>query len=68
MLSLGGRLEDIVRTRVYVATPEVAEAVSRAHGARLGHVRPANTLVHAGLVGDGYLVEIEAEAVVDGAG
>lgn len=68
ILSLGGRLEDIVRTRVYVATPEVAEAVSRAHGARLGHVRPANTLVHAGLVGDGYLVEIEAEAVVDGAG
>lgn len=63
--SLGGRLEDVVRTRVYVATPEVAEAVSRAHGARFGALRPANTLVQSGLIGDGYLVEMEAEAVVD---
>jgi aryl-alcohol dehydrogenase-like predicted oxidoreductase/enamine deaminase RidA (YjgF/YER057c/UK114 family) len=63
--SLGGVLEDIVRTRVYVTDPDVAEAVSRVHGARLGHVRPANTLVQAGLVGEGYLVEIEAEALVE---
>jgi len=66
--SLGGTLEDIVRTRIYVADEEVAEAVSRAHGARLGHVQPANTLVRAGLVGDGYLVEMEAEAMLDDAG
>ncbi|NNL30052.1 MAG: aldo/keto reductase, partial [Gemmatimonadetes bacterium] len=64
--SLGGSLDDIVRTRIYVAEPAVAEAVSRVHGARLGHLRPANTLVQAGLIGDGYLVEMEAEAVVDG--
>lgn len=64
--SLGGTIEDLVRTRIYVADPVVAEAVSRAHGARLGHVQPANTLVQAGLIGDGYLVEIEAEAVVAG--
>ncbi len=63
--SLGGSLDDVVRTRIYVANPDVAEAVSRAHGARLGHVQPANTLVQAGLIGDGYLVEMEAEAVVD---
>ncbi len=66
--SLGGTLEDIVRTRIYVARAEDAEAVSRVHGARLGHVAPANTLVRAGLVGDGYLVEIEAEAVVGAGG
>ena len=64
--SLGGSLEDVVRTRIYVANPDVAEAVSKAHGARLGHVQPANTLVQAGLIGDGYLVEIEAEAVLSG--
>lgn len=63
--SLGGSLDDIVRTRIYVANPDVAEAVSRVHGARLGHLQPANTLVQAGLIGDGYLVEMEAEAVVD---
>jgi enamine deaminase RidA (YjgF/YER057c/UK114 family) len=62
--SLGGTLDDVVRTRIYVARPEDAEAISHAHGARLGSVQPANTLVQAGLIGDGYLVEIEAEAVV----
>ena len=63
--SLGGTLDDVVRTRVYVACSDDAESVSRAHGSRLRHIQPANTLVQAGLVGNGYLVEIEAEAVVD---
>jgi len=62
--SLGATLEDVVRTRLYVARAEDAMAVSRAHGRRFGQVRPANTLVLAGLVGDGYLVEMEAEAVL----
>ena len=62
--SLGGGLEDIVRTRIYIGDPAVWEAVSRAHGERFRNLQPANTLVHAGLVGEGYLVEIEAEAVV----
>jgi aryl-alcohol dehydrogenase-like predicted oxidoreductase/enamine deaminase RidA (YjgF/YER057c/UK114 family) len=62
--SLGGSLEDIVRTRVYIRSPDDQEAVSRVHGRRLGHVGPANTLVQAGIIGDAYLVEIEAEAVV----
>lgn len=62
--SLGGRLEDVVRTRVYVRNESDAEAVSRVHAACLGHVAPANTLIRADLVGDTYLVEIEAEAVV----
>jgi enamine deaminase RidA (YjgF/YER057c/UK114 family) len=39
-------------------------AVSRAHGRAFAEVLPANTLIQvAGLVGDDYLVEIEAEAV-----
>ncbi len=62
--SLGGSLEEVVRTRVYVTDAGDAEAVSRAHGRRFGRIRPANTLVQAGLIGDGYLVEMEAEAVV----
>jgi len=62
--SLGGRLEDVVRTRVYIRNEADWEAVSRVHGARLGHVAPANTLIRADIVGDDYLVEIEAEAVV----
>lgn len=65
--ALGGRMEDIVRTRVYVSDIAHWEAVARVHGERFGHIRPANTLVEARLVGPEYLVEIEAEAVV-GAG
>ena len=37
------------------------------HGERFGTIRPANTLVRADLIGDEYLVEIEAEAVVGSA-
>ena len=65
--ALGGRLRDVVRTRVYVRRLEDWEAVARIHGERFGAIRPTNTLVQAGLVGEPYLVEIEAEAVI-GAG
>ena len=41
--------------------------VARVHGERFGAIRPANTLVQAQLVGEEYLVEIEAEALI-GAG
>lgn len=64
---LGGRLEDVVRTRVYVSNVAHWEPVARVHGERFGHIRPANTLVEARLVGPEYLVEIEAEAMI-GAG
>lgn len=62
--SLGGCLEQTVRTRIYVRNMEDWEPVARAHGERFGAIRPANTLVRADLVGEEYLVEIEAEAVV----
>lgn len=61
---LGGRLEHVVRTRVYVSDIAHWEAVARIHGERFATIRPVNTLVEAKLVGPEYLVEIEAEAVV----
>jgi enamine deaminase RidA (YjgF/YER057c/UK114 family) len=62
--SLGGALEDVVRTRIYVRDQSQWEPVARVHGRYLGHVRPANTLVEvSNLVGD-YDIEMEAEAVV----
>jgi len=63
--SLGGRLEDVVRTRIYVSDVAHWEPVARAHGQRFAGIQPANTMVCAGLIGDEYLVEIEAEAVVE---
>lgn len=65
---LGGRLEDVVRTRVYVSDIAHWEAVARVHGERFGQIRPVNTLVEAKLVGPQYLVEIEAEAVIGAGG
>lgn len=62
--SLGGRLEDVVRTRVYVSDLAHWEPIARAHGVRFAGIQPANTMVGAHLIGDEYLVEIEAEAVV----
>jgi enamine deaminase RidA (YjgF/YER057c/UK114 family) len=64
---LGGRLADVVRTRVFVSDIAHWEAVARVHGERFGKIRPVNTLVEARLVGPEYLVEMEAEAVI-GAG
>lgn len=61
---LGGTLADVVRTRVFVSDLDHWEAVARVHGQRFGDIRPANTLVQAALIGNEYLVEIEAEAIV----
>jgi enamine deaminase RidA (YjgF/YER057c/UK114 family) len=62
LAEVGASLNDVVRTRIYVARLEDWEAASRAHGEVFGEIRPANTLVQvAGLVA-GRLVEIEAEA------
>jgi len=62
--SLGGSLEDVVRTRIFVKNASDWERIARAHGERFGHIQPVNTLVEAALIGDEYLVEIEARAVI----
>lgn len=62
--SLGGQLADVVRTRVYIQRMDDWEAISKVHGKVFGAIQPANTLIRADLIGAGYLVEIEAEAVV----
>ena len=66
--ALGGRFQDIVRTRVFVSDIAHWEAVARVHGERFAQIRPVNTLVEARLVGPQYLVEIEVEAVVGAGG
>jgi len=62
LVSLGGTLEQVVRTRVFVDDITQWEPIARALGERFGHILPANTMVQAKLIGEGYLVEIEADA------
>jgi enamine deaminase RidA (YjgF/YER057c/UK114 family) len=65
LTGLGGGLDDVVRTVVYLAPGASWEQAAHAHRDVLGAVRPANTMLYvAGLIGDGFLVEIEAQAVV----
>jgi enamine deaminase RidA (YjgF/YER057c/UK114 family) len=61
---LGGRLEDVIRTRVFLTDLESWEDVGRAHGEVFGDIRPASTFVLARLLRDDWKVEIEADALL----
>ena len=62
---LGASFADVVRTRVFMADPTRWEEVGQAHGEVFGEIRPATTFIGAGaFVDPGFLVEIEATAVV----
>jgi aryl-alcohol dehydrogenase-like predicted oxidoreductase/enamine deaminase RidA (YjgF/YER057c/UK114 family) len=65
LAAVGATLDDVVRTRVYLTDADEWEPVSRVHGRYFGAIRPANTLLEISrLVGEGYRVEIEADAII----
>ncbi len=66
VVELGGAKEDVVRTRLMLTPDADWNGAARAHVQLLGSVAPANTLVYvSGLVGEGYLVEVEVDAEVE---
>jgi enamine deaminase RidA (YjgF/YER057c/UK114 family) len=68
MAKAGGRLEDVVRSRIYVTDVGVADAAARALAKYFREAAPAATLVQVSrLARPEQLVEIELDAIDDAA-
>ena len=61
---VGGRLEDVIMTRVYVANVNDLDRVAVVHGEVFREIRPATTIVKSEFIDARILVEVEAEALL----
>lgn len=64
LAELGATADDVVRTRMFVRSPELWEDVGRAHGEVFGAAQPATSMLFVDFIHPDMLVEIEADAVV----
>jgi enamine deaminase RidA (YjgF/YER057c/UK114 family) len=63
--ALGGRLEHVIRTRMFVTDISQWQEIAKAHGEVFAEIRPATTMVEVTkLIDKEALIEIEADAVV----
>jgi enamine deaminase RidA (YjgF/YER057c/UK114 family) len=63
--ALGGKLENIIRTRMFVTDVSKWEEVAREHGSVFKDIRPATTIVEVSkLIDADAYIEIEADAIV----
>ena len=63
--ALGGKMEHVIRTRMFVTDVSRWEEVARVHGAVFKDIRPATTIVEVARLIDGdAVIEIEADAII----
>lgn len=63
--ALGGKIEHVIRTRVYMTDVSKWEEVAKVHGEIFAEIRPATSLLEvARLIDPDALVEIEADVIV----
>lgn len=62
----GARMEDVVRTRIFVTDIRRWEEYGRAHGEIFKEIRPCTSMIEVkGLISPEFLVEIEATAIIE---
>jgi enamine deaminase RidA (YjgF/YER057c/UK114 family) len=66
IMDAGGQLDNVIRTRVFLKDISEWEEAAKAHGEFFTDIRPACTFVEIkGLIKDDWLVEMEADCVIE---
>ena len=65
IIDVGGQLEDVIRTRIYLKDISIWMEAAKAHGEYFSVIRPACTFIEVkGFIREDWLVEMEADCVV----
>jgi len=63
--ALGGKIEHVIRTRMFVTDVSLWEEVAKVHGSLFKDIRPATSIVEVPrLIDREALIEIEADAIL----